>query len=253
MPTRVFVISPIGPPGSDVYRRASYALKYIFRQALPHPEWIVHRADEGKLSDSIGHHVIRSIVESDLIIADLTGHNPNVFYELAVAHGFKKPVVHLISKDERLPFDVFDQRTIHYDITDLQSVEEAVELVQEYAKAAMSNADGVVNPLTNYEAFNSIRSGDQDAGAGAVIAEMLEQVLGRLSQLEGAIRARPASGNLTDNYGIRTTEDGGVEVRPPLAKGFYSLPTGISQARAAEILDNVLKDNELRHKSSDGT
>jgi nucleoside 2-deoxyribosyltransferase len=146
-PKRVFVVSPIGSPGTDVYKRAAYALKFIFKRALPAPEWEVHRADEGKLSDSIGQHVIRSIMEADLIIADLTGHNPNVFYELAVAHASRKPVVHLISKGERLPFDVFDQRTIHYDISDLESVEEAVEEVRAYAEAVLGKSDEVVNPF----------------------------------------------------------------------------------------------------------
>lgn len=193
-PVEVFVISPIGEPGTDTYKKASYALKYIFKQALPEPDWHVHRADEGKVSDSIGQHVIRSIVEADLIVADLTGHNPNVFYELAVAHAYKKPVVHLISKGERLPFDVFDQRTIHYDITDLESVEIATAEVQEYALAALENAESVVNPLTNFDALASIRRG-QTGDSGEALADVLEQVLGRMSDLENLIRMsrRPSS------------------------------------------------------------
>lgn len=187
-PKRVFVVSPIGAPGTDVHKRARYALKFIFKQALPKPEWDVHRADEGKLSDSIGQHVIRSIVEADLVIADLTGHNPNVFYELAVAHAFRKPVVHLISIGERLPFDVFDQRTIHYDISDLESVEEATVQVRDYATEVLSKSAEVVNPLTNYEAFDRIRGSNGSAEGGRdAVADLLEQVVGRLSSLERAV------------------------------------------------------------------
>jgi hypothetical protein len=187
-PKRVFVVSPIGSPGDDTYKKAAYALKFIFKRALPAPEWDVHRADEGKLSDSIGQHVIRSIMEAHLVIADLTGHNPNVFYELAVAHAARKPVVHLISKGERLPFDVFDQRTIHYDITDLESVEEAVEEVRAYADAVLSKANEVVNPLTNYEVFDRIRAGGASGeGARDDVAELLAQMLARLTNLEQAV------------------------------------------------------------------
>jgi nucleoside 2-deoxyribosyltransferase len=187
-PKRVFVVSPIGAPGTDIYKRAAYALKFIFRRALPAPEWDVHRADEGKLSDSIGQHVIRSIVKADLVIADLTGHNPNVFYELAVAHAFKKPVVHLISKGERLPFDVFDQRTIHYDISDLESVEEAVDEVRAYAEEVLEKSAEVVNPLTNYEAFDRIRdSNGTGEGASGAVADLLEQIVARLSNLEQTV------------------------------------------------------------------
>lgn len=188
-PKRVFVVSPIGSPGSEPYKKAAYALKFIFRRALQPPEWEVHRADEGKLSDSIGQHVIRSIVEADLVIADLTGHNPNVFYELAVAHAFKKPVVHLISKGERLPFDVFDQRTIHYDISDLESVEDAVKDVRQYAEAVLDKSAEVINPLTNYAAFDRIRSGGSGEGASDAVADLLEQVVARLSNLEQTVTA----------------------------------------------------------------
>jgi hypothetical protein len=44
----------------------------------------------------------------------MTGHNPNVFYELAVRHGANKPVVHMIAKGENIPFDVAANRAIYY-------------------------------------------------------------------------------------------------------------------------------------------
>lgn len=181
-PKSVFVVSPIGAPGSDVYQKAAYALKYIFREALAGDEWEVHRADEGKSPDSIGQHVIKRLYEADLVIADLTGHNPNVFYELAIAHGWRKPVVHLIAKGEKVPFDIVDQRTIFYDITDLASVEEAVARLREYAEYAIQHAAELVTPLTSFEMFNQIRA-DNAEGGGAV-AEALEQVVARLARME---------------------------------------------------------------------
>jgi hypothetical protein len=188
-PKSVFVVSPIGVPGTEVHRRAMYALKYIFREALKGDEWDVHRADEGKSPDSIGQHVIRKLYEADLVVADLTGHNPNVFYELAIAHGWRKPVVHLISKGETVPFDIVDQRTIFYDITDLASVEEAVEQLREYAAYAIQNTDQLVTPLTSFEMFSQIRADTSD-GADAV-ADVLEQMVDRLSRLEGTLAGTP--------------------------------------------------------------
>jgi len=58
---------------------------------------------------------MRYLRKSDLVIADLTYHNPNVFYELAVRHLNKKPVIHLIKKGEKIPFDINDRRTIFYE------------------------------------------------------------------------------------------------------------------------------------------
>lgn len=187
-PKKVFVVSPIGAPGTDIHRKASYALKYIFREALKGEEWDVHRADEGKSPDSIGQHVIKRLFESDLVIADLTGHNPNVFYELAIAHGWRKPVVHLISKGEKVPFDIVDQRTIFYDITDLESVEEAVVTLREYAEYALEHVDELVNPLTSFEMFSQIRADQADGGDA--VADALEQVVARLSRMESRIGGR---------------------------------------------------------------
>ncbi|TLM72422.1 hypothetical protein [Pseudarthrobacter sp. NamB4] len=181
----VFVVSPIGAPGTEAHRKASYALKYIFREALKGDEWDVHRADEGESPDSIGQHVIRKLWEADLVIADLTGHNPNVFYELAIAHGWRKPVVHLIAKGETIPFDIVDQRTIFYDITDLASVEATVEILRKYAEYAMAHTEELITPLSSFEKFSHIRADDSDGGVA--VAEVLEEVVSRLSRLEHTI------------------------------------------------------------------
>lgn len=179
----VFVVSPIGAENSPEHAAAMKALKYIYRVALPPSDWTLHRADEAPTPDSINQHVIKSIVDADLIIADLTGHNPNVFYELALAHSLKKPVVHAISAGERIPFDIVDMRTIFYDLTDLDSVASAVKKVQAAAESALKNADSLVTPLSAFTAFRGIEtmSGSDD---GFVIGDVLGQILQRLSGIE---------------------------------------------------------------------
>lgn len=77
----VFVISPIGTPGTDIHRHASNVLTYVIKKALCEPDWTVVRADEESTPDSIGQRVVDRVIKSDLIVADLTGHNPNVFYD----------------------------------------------------------------------------------------------------------------------------------------------------------------------------
>jgi hypothetical protein len=46
----------------------------------------------------------------------LTGYNPNVFYELALAQGAQRPVIILIEKGNALPFDISDLRSVYYDL-----------------------------------------------------------------------------------------------------------------------------------------
>jgi hypothetical protein len=65
-------------------------------------------------------------------VADLTERNPNVFYELAIRHAIRKPLIQIIKSDEQIPFDVAGTRTIPVDHRDLDSVEFAkAEIVRQ--------------------------------------------------------------------------------------------------------------------------
>ncbi len=70
-----------------------------------------------------------------MVIADLTGANPNVYYELAIRHAVKKPIIQLISKGEKLPFDVGDMRTIPIDTADaFKAVDDITASLKEIEK-----------------------------------------------------------------------------------------------------------------------
>ena len=60
--------------------------------------------------------MIEAIQTYDLCIADLTGHNPNVFYELALAQAARRPVVMLKLAGEAIPFDVNGYRVMEFDL-----------------------------------------------------------------------------------------------------------------------------------------
>jgi len=81
--------------------------------------------EPGKISDQM----YRAIFGHELCIAVLTYANPNVYYELAVAQSANRPVVILIEKGTKLPFDVKDFRTIEYDLT-ISSFESKVYIDQ---------------------------------------------------------------------------------------------------------------------------
>ncbi len=70
-----------------------------------------HKSAPGKITDQI----YEDILEADLIIVVLTGSNPNVYYELAIAQSAAKPVILLMEKGFDAPFDIKDQRIIYYD------------------------------------------------------------------------------------------------------------------------------------------
>jgi nucleoside 2-deoxyribosyltransferase len=59
--------------------------------------------------------IIQGLAESNVIIAEITPANPNVFYELGYAHALYKPVILLAERDTPLPFDVGGYRVIFYE------------------------------------------------------------------------------------------------------------------------------------------
>ena len=96
-----FVISPIGLPDSDTKKRSDQVLKHIIKPAVNACGYTATRADEMSEPGLITSQVIQRIVDDPLVVADLTESNPNVFYEMALRHAVKKPLVQLIAKGER--------------------------------------------------------------------------------------------------------------------------------------------------------
>lgn len=184
----VFVISPIGSPGSVEHRRYWLTLEYIVKKAFAGNEWEVVRADEETSPDSITTQVIGRIVEADIVVADLTDHNPNVFYELAVAHGYQKPVVHLMQDGQKVPFDVVDQRVIFYDLADPESVDKARQALRGSVKWLDANPGQSRNPLSAYGQFSAISSASGGGDAGEAVAIALERLTRQVSRMEARQR-----------------------------------------------------------------
>lgn len=109
-----FIITPIGDDGSEIRRKTDGLISSVIRPVLTKMKYEGEAAHEVSDSGSITRMVVRRILGDDLVIANLTGLNPNVMYELAIRHAARKPVITLAEKGVRLPFDIVDQRTIFY-------------------------------------------------------------------------------------------------------------------------------------------
>jgi nucleoside 2-deoxyribosyltransferase len=75
------------------------------------------RADEFFTNEHIMFEVYSGIVRAKVLIADCTGKNPNVFYEIGLAHALGKAVVLIMQNFEDVPFDLRDRRCLQYDLT----------------------------------------------------------------------------------------------------------------------------------------
>ncbi len=111
-----FCISPIGKEGSEIREHADDVWKFIIDPALKAAGIRGYRADHMLEAGRITDQMYRSILGEDFCIAILTYHNPNVFYEVAIAQSAGKPVIMMILKGAGLPFDVHNSRVIEYDL-----------------------------------------------------------------------------------------------------------------------------------------
>lgn len=109
MPT-TFVLMPFKSPFDSYYSD-------IYKPALTAAGMTVSRADSLYASVPIIGDIRNGISKADLLLADLTGRNPNVLYELGLAHAIGKPVILTSQTLEDLPFDLRHLRTIIYETT----------------------------------------------------------------------------------------------------------------------------------------
>lgn len=133
-----FVMQPFAPPLGDYYEK-------IFKPAIEKTGLSPIRADAeifgtGKIMDQ----VFQGIVAAKVLVAELTTRNPNVFYELGVAHALKKPVVLVSAREEDVPFDLHHIRVIYYDVTDPFWGAKLVEKVAENILSALQNPEEAI-------------------------------------------------------------------------------------------------------------
>ncbi|MCK4247638.1 MAG: hypothetical protein KAX04_03775, partial [Methanomicrobia archaeon] len=107
-----FVLMPFKKEQNEIY-------KSVIKPTVEKNGYICLRADDIYKSTPIMEDILESIKKANIIIADLTGRNPNVFYELGMAHIIKYPerVILLTKSDEDIPFDLASFRHIKYDNT----------------------------------------------------------------------------------------------------------------------------------------
>jgi len=142
---RCFVISPIGAEGSAVRQHADDVFDFVIKPALDECGIDAFRSDHLRDPGKITDQMFRAILGDDLCVAVLTGNNPNVFYELAIAQAAARPTIILVEKGHPLPFDVQDVRCVQYDLG-LRSYQARTHINEVVAHVGRIAAAGWVAP-----------------------------------------------------------------------------------------------------------
>ena len=128
-----FVMMPFADPIGGYY-------KAIYEAAITKAGLRPVRTDDeifatGKIIDQVWS----GITAAKVLVAELTGRNPNVFYELGLAHALNKPVVLVSSNQSDVPFDLQHIRVIYYDMRDPFWGEKLIAKVSENIVSALKN------------------------------------------------------------------------------------------------------------------
>lgn len=144
---KVFVIMPFQDQFFEVYE----TLKMQFNEHFD----FSNANDEGN-PQNILKDVVQPIYDADIVIADLTGLNPNVMYELGLAHSFNKKTI-VITQDDlnTLPFDLKQYRAKDYSIH-FKKFAELVEFLKRMLEGAVDGSVSFSNPVKDFLADEQI-------------------------------------------------------------------------------------------------
>lgn len=164
-----FVLMPFGQPFDEYYDK-------IIKRAVKSVGLKPLRADEIYKPNVIIKDIWKSIWKARIVIADVTGKNPNVNYELGLCHALGVPTILIANSTERhVPFDYQHYRCIFYDVSKADWSKELQDQLKKYLNAVLAEQvteqvlqwpystrdlsnQGMASPLIAYETGDSISS-----------------------------------------------------------------------------------------------
>jgi tetratricopeptide (TPR) repeat protein len=123
--------------GKDEEKRKHYlsVFETIIAPAARNVGYEPRRSDVQGEAGAIPTEIIRSLAAADVVIADLSEGNANVFYELGVRHALRKRgTVHIINKEHPVPFDVAQYRLVEYSTKSFADIAPAVDAISKAIK-----------------------------------------------------------------------------------------------------------------------
>lgn len=209
---KAFIIMPFSEAFVDIYN-------YLILEALESVGYDVKRADDIKSQNNILGDIIEGIISSDLIVADLTDSNPNVYYELGIAHAMGKRVILLTQSIEELPFDLRSYRVVAYD-SHFSKMNQAKKELYQLALEALENQLPFGNPVKD---FGNIAPRNHDLPA-SIRKMVTDQEVGELGLLDYRIKLEDGFEKLS--LIIQDVGDGLLKVNPEVVEAAAKMSSG---------------------------
>jgi hypothetical protein len=179
-----FVVGAIGDDDSADRIHADWLLEEIIEPVFKtdFSDFKVERADRISIPGRIDAQVIEALLDSDLVIADLTSLNPNAFYEIGIRHMTQKPVIHMHLEGQHIPFDIASFRSIKFALSRPADIRAAGGALTAAASIALGKDHQVDNPVTF--ARGKVDLDKSAIPADRVIAAEIAELRAKLGMLE---------------------------------------------------------------------
>lgn len=159
-----FYITPIGEEDSEIRQHSDLFYGTFIEPVVEKFNLKLIRADKIDKPGLITNQIIKYILNSKLVIADLSFTNPNVFYELAIRHTKALPTVQIIRSQDKIPFDVSQIRTIKIDCSSIYKlvpqIDSYISQISNQVKRALEEDNSSENPITNSVSSNEPKEGN---------------------------------------------------------------------------------------------
>jgi hypothetical protein len=180
-----FVVSQIGGDDSPQRIHADWFLEAIVAPVFAELDGFkVERADKLSHPGLIDAQVIQRLLTAEIVVADLTGLNPNVFYEIGIRHMAQRPIIHMHEIGQTIPFDVSLYRSIPYSRLRPRDLQQARNSLSQSANDVLRADYQVENPVTN--ARGRLKLEQHATPEQKVIIGQLQSIEQRLVTLEGS-------------------------------------------------------------------
>ena len=155
---KCFVIMPIGDPKKtpDDAHQFEHIYTHWIKPAVEDLHLggqragiVCHRADKELRPGEIVNQLIESLSDADVVIADLTGRNPNVFYELGVRHALRNNTIIIAQDLDDIPFDLRGMRAIRYRY-DPESLIALKNRLQAFLSEMLVSTSPIDNPVRRF-------------------------------------------------------------------------------------------------------
>jgi hypothetical protein len=179
-----FVIGPIGSDDSEFRVHADWLYHGIILPVFAEhfSDILVERADKIPTPGMVSSQIINRLHDAELVIADLSFHNANAFYEMSIRHKVGKPIIHMIRKGELIPFDVIPHRAIQFSNATPDEHAKAKALLIPAITASLAPDFTPDNPITH--ARGRLELEKNATPAEQVLMARLESTESRLAALE---------------------------------------------------------------------